>query len=145
MAIDRVIVLANQIIGHLLGLNRRQEGQEEDEDDCDADQDELGPTDLLVKVTILPDDVRGLGRLFYAALNASNHNLALLALSFDVTHVVVMRLRLNADEGALRCRDVVKVVICVNFLGDLGIQFVELVPFLVLNVVATRTELVQKP
>ena len=66
LAIHRFVVLANQIVGHRLGLHSSEKSDEEHEADSENDPDEVSVADAFVEVTVLPDDIcwlRGLSHL----------------------------------------------------------------------------------
>ena len=141
--IHRVVILADEIVGHCLGLHGGEEGQEEHEADGDDDHDEAGPADGLLEVTVLPDDVGGLGCLSDLALVSTDCD---LAFSSDIGEDVVGLLGFDADEGALGGDDIACTgQVVADPLGQGAVELVELAPLLVLDVVTTLAEAVDEP
>lgn len=150
-AVDAVVVLSDKVVGHALGLHSGEEGDEEDNEDGGDDEDETGIPDSLVEITVLPDDVGGLGGL-------SNLGLLLLRdvvfvnifkIKFDTVTLgkdVVSSLRLNRDEGTLgNDKFGLTLEVVVDLLGELLVDFVKLVPLLELDAVTTLAEPVEEP
>mmetsp|Transcript_20353 Transcript_20353/g.27522 ORF Transcript_20353/g.27522 Transcript_20353/m.27522 type:complete len:510 (-) Transcript_20353:838-2367(-) len=144
VAVDRVVVLADQLVSHGLGLDGCEESDEKDDEDGQDDVNQVGVADLLVEVAVLPDDVGGLRGFSHLALVASDDDAVL------VDHVIVALFALEGDEGALGHDEpgelgAAVLALAMNLLRQLTVDFVHLRPLLVLNEGSTVAKVVDEP
>ena len=102
VAVNRVVVLADQVVGHSLGLHSSKEGDEQHDEHGSDDHDQSGVANSFVEVTVFPNDIRGLRSLcnfsinFRVAISKIKLNRALFSKD------VVCSFRLDRDESTLR-------------------------------------------